>query len=67
MGELGGSALDLVQVSSIQPPLSAQLFLEAESTLAAASRDSLYGKEHPVSDGENVPWQRNSLNMFQER
>lgn len=66
MGELGGSALDLAQVSSIQPPLPTQLLLEAKIILAATSRDCLHGKEHLVSDGENVPWQRRSLDMFQE-
>lgn len=66
MGGLGAPALDLVQVSSLQPSLPTQLLLEAKSNLAATSRDCLHGKEHLVSDGENVPWQRSSLNMFQE-
>lgn len=64
-GGLGGSALDLLHVSSLQPPLPTQLLLEAKSTLAATSRDCLHGKEHLVSDGENVPWQGSTLNMFQ--
>lgn len=66
MGGLGAPALDLIQVSSLQPSLPTQLLLEAKSSLAATSRDCLHGKEHLVSDGENVPCQRSSLNMFQE-
>lgn len=66
MGGLGGSALDLVQVSSIQPSLPTQLLLEAKSTLAATSRDCLHGKEHLVSDGENVPWQRKQFEYVPE-
>ena len=64
------AALDLVQVCSIQLPLPTQLLLkptpEAKRTLAAISKECLCGKEHPVSDGENVPWWRSSLSMFQE-
>lgn len=41
--------------------------LEAKRSLAAISKDCLRGKQHLVSDGENVPWQRSSLNVLQER